>query len=60
MENVLNILLHIYFLSSVISTLSFSIIVLGVCNDINSFQEEFLGARSIITLYFKLSIGPAN
>lgn len=57
MENIFNILLHIYFLSTVYS--SFSIFVLGLLDEKNSFQE-FLGARSMVTLYFKISVGTTS
>lgn len=60
MENTVNTLLHMYFLSTVIDTLGFSIIVLGLCDDTNSFQKEFLGARNTVTPYFKLSFGLEN
>lgn len=60
MENIVNIPLHIYFLSTVTSTLSFLVIVSGLCDDTNSFREEFLGARSTVLLYFKLSVEHTN
>ena len=57
MENIFNILLHIYFLSTVCS--SFSVFVSGLLDDTKSFQE-FLGARSMVTLYFKISVGTTS
>lgn len=60
MENIVNIFLYIYFLSIVISILSFLVIVLGFCDDINSFREEFFGVRSIVLLYFKFFVEYIN